>query len=173
MMDDRVEAIPDRLATANGAGVSMGVVLVVLLTVDLIIVTAVVAALAPHVLVWGILISVASPMVAFWALAFFAWRPWERRFPAKPQDRGAVVRINQSMQVGQVCRLNRCVHLAADDEHLHLIPFGPLRWFGAGVVSIPSRDFMRARVNGWRIVGPTWCMSLAAPAMEEGPIETA
>ena len=173
-MEDRVTSVADRLAPAKGSGVSMGVVIVVLLAVDLVVVTAIVGAMAPHALWLVLLICVGSPIAAFWLVHLFGWRPWQRRYPAQPQSRTAVVRINQSFQLGQIARLNNCLHIAADEDHLHLIPFCALRWVGSDVVSIPWSaiqdaqktrfgDYMRARVDGRRIMGPSWCMSLAAP----------
>ncbi len=181
-MDDRVESIPDRLAPAKGTAVSMGVVIAVFLIVDTFVVVALVSALAPHALLWVILLCIGSPLLAFWLIQMLGWRPWQRSFPAKPQHTDAVVRLNQSFQLGAWMRLNNCLHIAADDEHLHLIPFCVLRWVGAGVISLPWiavtdvkatrwKSMMRGRVDGRTISGPSWCLALATPIEPESTSE--
>ena len=178
-MEETVEAISDRLAPAAGSGFSVGAVIAVFLIVDTFIVVALVLALAPHALWWVLLITVGSPFAAFWLLVVFGWRPWSKKFPAAPQRQDAVVRLSQSIQLGPWMRMNNCIHLAADEDHLHLIPFSMLRWVGAGVISIPwaaisdvrptrFNGVSRGRVNGRTIAGPTWCLELGAPAAD-GP----
>ncbi len=65
-----------------------------------------------------------------------------------------------------------CVHVAVDENRLHLLPARFLRWFGARPMSIPwDQVNLKKRGGHWSSVkigkrsvhGPAWCLNLAEP----------
>jgi len=115
---------------------------------------------------------VAIPVFAFWIIHLAAWRPLMNRHHAQPIRSGAVSKSFQSISFGSLMRFNNCLTLVADDEHLHIVPFAPLKWVGARRISLPWNRMMRvsqSRLNGMIKVklgdrflsGPEWCMKLA------------
>lgn len=173
-MDDRVTDIKDRLAKPSG-GVNVDLVIVVIFTVDFLVVFALLAALSPGQAAWVVPIVLGAPMAIFWLLTWLLWKPLERRYPAAPQSRDAVVKLGQSLLIGKFFRFNNAIALAADEDHLHLIPFMPMRWTGAKVVSIPwervtdvqpapgrySMRLTKAKVDGRTLGAPEWAMKFA------------
>ena len=109
----------------------------------------------------------------FWVIALVLWKPWQRRYPAQPILPGAVSQSWQSFGFGRFGRMNNCVTIIADQRHLHLTPFAPLRWVGARTLSLPldriselrpgilPRTSMVANIDGHAISRPQWCLSLA------------
>lgn len=173
---DLVTAIPDRLANAP-KGVSLMHALAVFIAVDLVIVLALVGATSPASLPVVLPLILLLPVAIFIPLNLILWRPVARRFPPQPQKPDAIVRLCQSFALSPLRRLNNCVHIAADDAHLHLIPFALMRWTGARVISIPWSairpratkpflGYLSADVGPYRMSGPKWCMRLASPAPE-------
>ena len=169
---ERVTAIRDRVK--NAKGIDLGSFIAVLLVVDVFIVGAVVGALAPHALWWVALLALAGPFLAFWLIHVAAWGPWQRAFPAQPQSRDALVKHGQSATLGALARMNNCITIAADEDHLHLIPFAAMRVVGAKVISLPWSGFedvapakgaitqlVSARIGGRRFSAPEWAMRLA------------
>lgn len=167
-----VTDVRDRLANAP-KGVSLTHAVLVFVIVDSIIVIALVGALSPQALPLILLLLLVLPFITFALISFLLWQPVARRFPAQPQKPDAVVRLSQSFALSTLRRMNNCVHIAADDAHLHLIPFAILRWTGARIISIPwsairlrstkpRLGFLTADVDGLRMTGPEWCMRLAA-----------
>ncbi len=168
---DAITSVRDRLANApRGANLMVG--FAVLIAVDLVIVLALLTATAPHAIPIALPIVIAAPLAAFFVINLILWRPIARRFPAQPQKPDAVVKLCQSFALSTLRRMNNCVHIAADDAHLHLIPFAPLRWTGASVISIPwsamrlrsgktRMGLLTADVGRLRMTGPEWCMRLA------------
>jgi hypothetical protein len=66
------------------------------------------------------------------------------------------------------------VHVAVDEQFLHLTPAGPLRGLGARPMSIPweeirprssamPRRWLNVEIRGQRLAGPAWCLELASP----------
>lgn len=174
-----VTAAEDRLVDAEGDGwgrsVMLGVLIIVL--IDPFIVAAIVYFTTGR---WDLILlvlalTIALPIVLVPLSVWATWRPWSRRYPARPQRADAVVRTWESVGFGWFARFNHCVHVAADSSHLHLIPMKPLRWAGAKVLSIPWRDItnvetaflpetMKARLGRRRFLAPAWCLRLAADA---------
>lgn len=165
-----VTEIPDRLASAPG--LDIGAIVLVLLGVDAVIVTIVCAVLAPAALLVVVPITIGMPFLVGGFVYAVWWRKWSRRYPAAPQRADAVVRMNQSFRLGKTGALNNAVHIAADSERLHLIPFLLVRLVGGKVISLPweriapeptstSAATVRATIDGQRIAGPSWCMALA------------
>lgn len=125
-------------------------------------------------------VSVGLVIVAgvFWLIGALAWKPWECRYPAQPILRGAVSQQFQSFGLGRLSRLNNCVTIIADEQHLHLQPFAALRWVGCGRMSLPLDRIsdvrqgrmagfpMSARIDGQAISGPPWCLKLADSSAE-------
>lgn len=119
---------------------------------------------------------VAMDLTVVWVLlASFRsghWEPLERAFPAVEVLPGAVRRDFQSFSFG-LNNLGYCVHVAADERHLHLMPARLLRWVGCGPMSLPWEAIESVKAGGerWRTVrvgkqefrGPAWCLELAGP----------
>lgn len=121
-------------------------IVVIFLTVDLIVVGAV-------------LTLAAAPVKKLAA-----------RFPPVPPAPDAVARRFQSFRIG-IMNLGFCIHAAADEKHMHLSPARLARIFGMRPLSIPwtaihltgkrSMGTLEARVEGTSMYGPEWLMSLA------------
>ncbi len=118
-------------------------------------------------------------IVALWAVVRFGWKPFAQRFPPRPADPDAVGRRFQSFRLG-VLNFGFCIHVAADEGHLHLQPAALLRFFGARTASIPwssieiqkhSRTgrWITAKINERTLLGPAWCLSLAEPTAPGSP----
>jgi hypothetical protein len=109
----------------------------------------------------------------FWLITLTVWRPMQRRYPAQAIRPGAVSRSWQTFGFGRLLRLSNCLTIVADERHLHLTPFAPMRWTGAWRMSLPldritdvrKADLpgfdISARLDGRLIFGPEWCMRLA------------
>ncbi len=176
---DAITSARDRLANApKGANLMTGIA--VLVAVDLVIVLALLTATAPQAIPVALPIIIAAPLTAFFLINLIFWRPIARRFPPQPQSPDAVVKPCQSFALSTFRRMNNCVHIAADDAHLHLIPFAPLRWTGARVISVPwsamrlrsdkpRMGFLTADVGTLRMSGPEWCMRLAPAPTDNAP----
>ncbi len=102
------------------------------------------------------------------------WGPLPRDFPATEPGGDAVWRRYQSFRLG-LLNLGYCIHVAADDQYLHLVPIKPLRAFGGRPASIPwdairieSRSgrgkWITVRVGTHTLRGPSWCLELASAA---------
>ena len=100
------------------------------------------------------------------------WGPLPRDFPATAPGDDAVWRRYQSFRLG-LLNLGFCIHVAADEHYLHLVPIKPLRAFGGRPASIPwdairieSRSgrgkWITARVGTHTLRGPSWCLELAS-----------
>lgn len=125
----------------------------------------------------GTVPTTGAVIVAFGAIAVIAsaafrllWNPMLSAFPARPPAPDAVRRRFQSFGLG-IVNMGLSIHAAVDDDALHLTPLAVWRWLGAQPASIPW-DAMEpvgtsgrvVRVNGHRLDGPKWCMSLARPS---------
>ena len=109
-----------------------------------------------------------------WAILKLGWSPVMRSWPAREPSPDAVVRQFQSFRFG-VMNFSLSIHVAADEDHLHLTPVRALRWVGAGPISVPwasitvkksSRrgKWTTASFEGMTVLGPSWCLELAEPA---------
>jgi hypothetical protein len=173
-MDDRVTDIKERLAKPSG-GMNVDLLLSVIFVADFVIVTAIVFALSPAQALWIAPLVLGLPFAIFSGMTFLLWKPYERRFPAAPQSRDAIVKLGQSLQLGRLARFNNAISMAADEDHLHLIPFAVMRLTGAKVISIPwssvtdlgpargkySMRLTKARVDGLTLAAPEWAMQFA------------
>jgi hypothetical protein len=94
------------------------------------------------------------------------------KFPPSDPRPDAVRRRFQSFKFGLV-NLGWCVHVAVDDRHLHLSPTRLARWLGMRAMSVPWEAIevvgkatigssIRVRIAGEEILGPAWCLNLAA-----------
>lgn len=97
------------------------------------------------------------------------WTPCAKRYPPQPIADSAVGKSFQSFGFGVLSRFNNCIHIAVDEQHLHLIPMKPLQLCGARPASLawdrlsPPHPalipgFMKAQIDGQRIFGPAWCL---------------
>ena len=116
-------------------------------------------------------------VVVLWAVVRFGWKPFAQRFPPRSTDPDAVERRFQSFRLGFLS-FSFCIHVAADQGHLHLQPAALLRFFGAPTASIPwsSIEIQKhsrtgksiiARINERTLLGPAWCLGLAEPTATE------
>ncbi len=166
------ESVRDRLAPAPG--IDFGAAILIFLGVDACIVIALCIALAPQALAVVVPVTLAMPFLIGGAINALCWAPWARRYPARPQRPGAVVKKNESFTLGRFVALNNAVHLAVDAEHLHLIPCLLLRLGGAKVISLPWSRITRlgppafspsaqalATIDARSIRGPAWSLALA------------
>ncbi len=120
----------------------------------------------------GLLVAVAVSIVPLIAMAAFhmLWRPILGGFHPQPAALDAERRRYQSFSIG-IVNLGLSIHVAVDDDFLHLEPLWIWQILGACPVSIPWTAitpappgavvlFGRAvRVNGQTMVGPKWCLS--------------
>ena len=115
--------------------------------------------------------ALAEPPLLIWGLMHFLWRPVHERFPGREPDGDAITKRFQSFRLG-IMNLGFSIHVAVDENHLHLTPAGYLRVFGARPLSIPwesiaiqkrsrSKRWITAKVDRWTVVGPAWCLELA------------
>jgi len=110
------------------------------------------------------------------------WRAISTRWPAQPIADDAVRRSFQSFRIG-VVNLGWSIHVAADEQFLHLDPARFWRWFGAERASIawsalelvgPVRGrWATVRLGAQRIDGPAWCLGLVDPAARTGSHDAA
>ena len=99
------------------------------------------------------------------------WNPIMRAWPPCEPAPDAVRRNFQSFSLG-LLNLGLSIHVAADDEHLHLTPARLIRWMGAIPASIPwnamqpmaGRKGTAVKLGPHTMIGPRWCMELVAPA---------
>jgi len=112
------------------------------------------------------------PLV-MWGVVKVGWSSMQRAYPSRTPSPDALRRNFQSFRFG-IMNFGMSVHVAADEACLHLIPARLLRWFGAGVVSVPwesiritkrhrGRRWVSASFGGRTVLGPAWCLDLAAP----------
>jgi hypothetical protein len=118
--------------------------------------------------------SVAGSLVLDYAIVRFIvsqfWGPLPRSFPPQPPRDDALRRTFQSFRLGP-CNFGYCVHVAVDEEHLHLEPARFLRWLGALPASVPwaaitltgppRRGWRKAKIARQDLMGPDWCLELA------------
>ena len=123
--------------------------------------------LAMDVVIVGAVISVAGAAI----------RDLAARFPPR-EPLGAGVRRNYQSFAFGLSNFGGCIHVAVDEDHLHLIPARFARWFGARAMSIPWGAIepgkrrgrtMHAKITGTDVKGPAWCLELARPPGEPGP----
>ncbi len=99
------------------------------------------------------------------------WKPMVAAHPPREPAEDAVRRRFQSFGLG-IVNMGFSIHVAADEQYLHLTPVLPLRLFGAMPCSIawsalepvrrgnrPVRA-ARLRPGGYLLSGPKWCMEL-------------
>lgn len=109
------------------------------------------------------------PIVAL--LAFhMIWRPLFTRYPPQRPSLGAERRRFQSMSIG-IVNMGFSVHIATDEEFLHLEPLGVWQVLGACAASIPWSALVPASpaanfspfgvavtLDGQTITAPKWCL---------------
>lgn len=110
------------------------------------------------------------------------WEPLMKQFPDREPLADALTRRHQSFRIG-ILNLGWSVHVAADDEHLHLTPVRWMQRLGARPVSIPweaielrpSRPggrYTTAKIGTLTMKGPAWCLDLADPDAGEMMVTT-
>ena len=102
------------------------------------------------------------------------WNPVSSKYPGREPAPDAVRRSFQSFSYGML-NLGFSIHVAADDEYLHLTPLKFFLWFGAVPASIPwsvmqpiAGSSRKVRLDGQTLQGPKWCMELAHPTADDG-----
>ncbi len=119
------------------------------------------------------LILAGTTVLDYFIIRFVMSRCWghlPRSFPPQPAREDAVRRTFQSFRLGQ-CNFGYCIHVAVDEEFLHLEPARLIRWLGAGTASIPwsairltgppRGEWLTAQVADRKFMGPAWCLQLA------------
>jgi len=124
---------------------------------------------------WVVILIVAAvtafDLALIWVVMKVGWGPWVRQYPPQEPAPDAVAKNFQSFKFG-IMNFGFCLHVKVDEEHLHLRPVMPLRWFGAGPISVPWSSIQpdrKSRIGNWLIVkidkktvmGPSWCLELA------------
>jgi hypothetical protein len=116
-----------------------------------------------------VLCSMASFLLIAMAAFHMMWRPMLAPFPPREPALDAVRRRFQSMGLG-IVNMGLSIHIAVDQDYLHMTPLRIWRLLGATPASIPwsamepvGRSGRVVRINGRRLDGPKWCMTLAAP----------
>lgn len=112
------------------------------------------------------------------------WTPLAERFPPREIAPGAVRRNFQSFGA-TILNLGWCIHVAADEECMHLRPALFARMIGVRPASIPWTEITplatqkpwwaggsgrlgRAIIAGHTIEMPRWCIDLAEPPQKSG-----
>lgn len=96
---------------------------------------------------------------------------------------GSVRKDFQSLRIGMF-NYGGCVHIAVDEDYLHLYPARVVRVSGGRALSIPwdrvqadasrpERRMWPARINGQKVLAPGWAMKIAvvserAPSASSG-----
>lgn len=99
-----------------------------------------------------------------------SWNDLGKEFPAQTPAPDAVRRSFQSFKFG-LFNLGWCVHVAADETHLHLVPVRFWRALSAMGASVPwekvhllkrGRRWSTVRIGTHTLKGPAWALNLAA-----------
>lgn len=109
-----------------------------------------------------------------------AWNGFAEKHPPRPIADDAVRRRRQSFKLG-VLNLGWSLHVAVDDACLHLEPVRWLARIGMKPASVPwdaitpqGRVFggrAKVRIGHETLIGPRWCLELAAPPDDPGEPE--
>jgi len=121
----------------------------------------------PAIIVFDLLLTAGL----LWLLLRMVWGPLRDRYAAVDPRSDAVTRRYQSFRFGLIS-FGCAIHVAADEEHLHLAPLGFLRRLGGVPVSIPWGAIqIRKPADGGKwttvvigmlpVTGPAWCLELA------------
>lgn len=101
-----------------------------------------------------------------------AWNVMADAHPATPPLEGAVRREFQSFKMG-LFNMGWCVHVAVDEQRLHLFPVKLMRLGGAKAASVPweqvrladkqpwSKSWVDVTIGHTDLRGPAWALSLA------------
>lgn len=118
--------------------------------------------------VFGAFVLAYVGIVAF-ASFHYLWNPVLAPYPPRDPAPDAVRRRCQSFGLGCV-NMSGSVHVAVDEEYLHMTPLAIWRMLGANAASIPwsaltalDRSGRFALLGACRLHGPKWCMELAQP----------
>jgi hypothetical protein len=176
-LENQVEALQPAQVTAIDSPqrrTTFRVLVALLLLEPLVVLGVLVAVGVPWWLVLCLCVIAGAVLAGvLWGIAMVLWKPWERRYPAQGLRAGAVSQSWQSFGLGRFGRLSNCLTIIADERHLHLSPFAPLRWLGCGVISLPldrvldvrpgllPRSELTAEIDGHAISGPAWALALA------------
>jgi hypothetical protein len=103
-----------------------------------------------------------------------AWNPMANHYPAVEPAPDAVRKNFQSFKLGMIS-MGMSIHVAVDDQYLHMFPAKLLRWCGAKTISVPwneielvkpGKKWVRVKIGSQDVYGPAWCLGLASPADE-------
>lgn len=127
-----------------------------------------------------LIVVIGSTLLAVFGVRYLVKRLWDTAMSAYPRQQpaaDAVYRRHQSFYVNYI-NMAMAIHVAVDDQYLHLTPIILMRWFGTAPVSIPWEDIRLVKpggrilpatarlANGRCITGPRWCLQLAAPIQD-------
>ena len=137
-----------------------------------LLVTAIVLVLryAPEFASGFITVAVFGGVAGICRAAFtLIYNPMMKGFPPRAIPPSATQRSYQTFSFGSV-NMALSIHVAVDEQHLHLTPIIPWRWLGATAASVPWAAMVPGRaanvvlVDNWNMVGPKWCLEKAAGA---------
>lgn len=124
---------------------------------------------------WAIIAGVVAlitlmDVVVVYALVSAGWAELVQDFAAAEPQPGAVRRDFQTVKAGMY-NFGWSVHIAVDERHLHFYPSAVVRWCGGKPASIPweriqlvepGKRLTKVRIGKNTVVGPTWCLQMAA-----------
>ena len=119
----------------------------------------------------AILLSVAIAIVIGRAFIGSLWNALANAHEATEPDAGAVRKNFQTFAIGPV-NLGFCVHVAVDEQFLHLLPSRFLKLCGAKPMSVPWEAITMKKkgkrtsivmIGRQAVIGPTWCLGIADP----------
>lgn len=119
--------------------------------------------------------------IGLWGVMAIIWRPWARRFPARPVAADATVRLFGSASLGRLGGCNNCLEVASDDACVHLRLMPPFSWLRPERISLPREllvdrgresllgELVWLRIGSRHIALPTWSL---APGHSSAPRTT-
>ena len=122
---------------------------------------------APEIATLFITVAVFAGIAGICRAAFsLIYNPLVQAFSAQQIPPYATQRSYQTFSFGSV-NMALSIHVAVDDDYLHITPILPWRWLGAHAASIPWSSMVPGRVpnvvqvHNWNMVGPKWCLEKA------------
>lgn len=124
----------------------------------------------PWLIISGViaLITLVDLLVVY-ALVRAGWAELVQGFGYVEPEPGAVRRRFQTFKAG-LYNFGWLVHVAVDENYLHLYPAAIVRWAGARPASIPwgciavvkpGKRMTKVKIGKATIIGPTWCLEMA------------
>lgn len=120
--------------------------------------------------------NAAITMFIAWVIVKSSWTGLAGPFEAHEIGPDAVRKNFQSFRIG-IVNLGFSVHVAVDEQYLHLIPARIIQIFGAKAASIPwdqvtfkdrkGKRYATVKIGSSMVLGPAWCLTIAEPRQDE------